>query len=74
MIVVAVDDSSVAARKGIQPGDVITSVDHHDIRNIKDFKDAVKKTDLKKGILLKLESGISSRTESSISLAPRYTS
>lgn len=63
VIVVAVDDSSVAARKGIQPGDVITSVDHHDIHNLKDFKDAVKKTDLKKGILLKLESGISSRTE-----------
>jgi serine protease Do len=63
VIVLAVDDSSVAARKGIQPGDVISSMDHRDIRTIKDFKDAVKKADLKKGILLKLESGVSSRTE-----------
>jgi len=63
VIVVAVDDASLAARKGIQPGDVITSVDRHEVRTIKDFKDALKKTDLKKGILLKLESGISSRTE-----------
>src|ERR1041385_8142173 len=63
IIVVAVDESSVAARKGIQPGDVITAIDHHDIHDLKGFKDAAKKADLKKGVLLQLESGISSRTE-----------
>lgn len=63
VIVVAVDDSSVAAKKGVQPGDVITSVDRREIHTVQDFRDALKKTDLKKGIIIKLDSGISSRTE-----------
>ena len=63
MIVLSVDDSSVAAGRGIQAGDVITAIDHHEVRSLKEFKDAAKKADLKKGVSLNLSSHHSARVE-----------
>jgi S1-C subfamily serine protease len=62
-VVVSVEKDTPAARKGIKPGDIITKIDHRFIGNQKQFRDALRKADLKKGVIVKLVSGDSSRSE-----------
>jgi S1-C subfamily serine protease len=54
VIVVAVDKNGPAAQNEIKPGDIITSVNQQPVANPKQFHDALKKADLKKGVLLNL--------------------
>ncbi|MCX6928349.1 MAG: trypsin-like peptidase domain-containing protein [Verrucomicrobia bacterium] len=63
VVVVAVDGNTPAARKGIKPGDVITSVNKQAIATPKQFRDALKGVDLKKGVAVKLLSGGTPRVE-----------
>jgi len=63
VLVVAVEDGTAAARKGIKPGDVITQMDRQYVANPKQFLDAVKKADQKKGVKINLVSGDTARSE-----------
>ena len=63
VVVVGVEKGSVAARKGIKPGDVISSVNKQAVTSHKDFQDALRQADLKKGITVKVVSGRKSRSE-----------
>jgi S1-C subfamily serine protease len=63
VVVIAVDKSTPAARKGIKPGDVITSVNQQAIASPQQFRDALKNADLKKGVAVKLLSGSTTRVE-----------
>jgi serine protease Do len=63
VLVMAVEKETPAARQGIKPGDIITSVDKQSVGNPKQFRDALKKADLKKGVMLNLLSGNTARFE-----------
>ncbi len=63
VVVVTVEKDTPAAHKGIKPGDIITAVDQKQVATPKQFREALKKTDLKKGILLNLISGNTARFE-----------
>ena len=63
VVVVAVDSSTAAARKGIKPGDIITSVNQSAVASPQQFRDALKGADLKKGVTVKLLSGNTARVE-----------
>ena len=63
VLVVAVEKETPAARKGIKPGDIITKMDHQYVANPKQFREALKKADLKKGVTLNLVSGETARSE-----------
>ena len=63
VLVVAVEKETPAARKGIKPGDIITQMDHQYIASPKQFLNAVKKVDLKKGVVILLTSGDAARFE-----------
>ena len=63
VIVVAVDKGTPAARKGIKPGDVITSVNQNTVANPQQFSEALKSADTKKGVAFKLVSGSAARVE-----------
>ncbi|MBI3877149.1 MAG: trypsin-like peptidase domain-containing protein [Verrucomicrobia bacterium] len=52
LLVTAVEEDSPAGAKGIQPGDVITEVNHKAVKTTKDLRDALKPADLKKGVLV----------------------
>jgi serine protease Do len=56
VIIVAVDKNGPAAQNEIKPGDIITSVNQQPVANPKQFRDALKQADLKKGVLLNLTS------------------
>jgi len=51
-VVTAVERSSLAAKAGIVPGDVITEVDRTEVKDAKDATQALAKADLKKGVSL----------------------
>jgi len=57
LIVLSVDKGTPADQQRIEPGDVITAVDHQPVANSKQFHDALKRSDLKKGVVLNLLSG-----------------
>jgi len=63
VLVASVDRNSPAARKGVKPGDVITSVDEQPTNTPKQFTAALKKADIKKGILLNFVSSSTPRFE-----------
>ena len=63
VIVMQVQKGTPAGRKEIKPGDIITAVDHRSVSDPKEFRDALKKADLKKGILLDVLSGKTARFE-----------
>ncbi|HTL56742.1 MAG TPA: trypsin-like peptidase domain-containing protein [Candidatus Limnocylindrales bacterium] len=63
VVISAVEKNSLAARKGLKPGDVITSIDQEPVINPKQFHSAIKKADLKKGVLVNLISGDTPRFE-----------
>jgi serine protease Do len=54
VIVTEVEKGSPAEREGIEPGDIITEVDRQPVTHPKQFKDALKKADLKKGVVINL--------------------
>ncbi len=54
VIVTEVEEGSLAAKRGIKPGDIITKVDRKKITNPREFRDAEKAADLKKGVSLSL--------------------
>jgi len=63
VVILEVQKGTPAARKEIKPGDIITSLDHQPIADSKQFREAVKKADLKKGVLVNLVSGNTARFE-----------
>jgi S1-C subfamily serine protease len=68
VIVVSVDKNSPAARNGIKPGDIVTSImaspnNSQAVTNPKQFADALKNADLKKGVIVNLQSADSVRFE-----------
>ncbi len=52
VLVASVEKSSPAARKGIQAGDIITSIDEQPVNDPKQFNAALKKADIQRGILV----------------------
>jgi len=52
VVVVAVEDDSPAFDKDIKVGDVITEIDHQPVRHLKEFREALKNTDPKKGVVV----------------------
>ncbi len=54
VLVLAVETNTPAARVGLQLGDIVTSVDKHPVNTPRQFRDALKGGDLKKGISLEL--------------------
>ncbi len=63
VVVVSVENNSPAASKDIKPGDVITAINHQPVSTAKQFRDALKQAEPKKGILVNLVSGNSARFE-----------
>ncbi len=57
VIITSVDENSAAARKGLQPGDVITAINHRPITSLRQFQSAIRRADIKKGLLLNLVRG-----------------
>jgi serine protease Do len=56
VIVTGVDKKGLAAKSGIKPGDVISSVNQQPVTTLKQFQDAVKNADIKKGVIINLVS------------------
>ena len=52
LVVTEVERGSVAARKGIAVGDIITAVNHKNVTTPKQFNDALKSAESKKGVIL----------------------
>jgi serine protease Do len=52
VIVTEVESNSAAEKKGLKPGDIITEVNQKAVRTPKEFREALKAGDLKKGIIL----------------------
>jgi len=63
VILMAVENGSPADLKGLKPGDIITSVNQQAVANPKQFRDAIKKADLKKGVIINFISGSTARFE-----------
>jgi serine protease Do len=56
VIVTGVDSGSLAEEFGVQPGDVISKVDGKGVTNLREFRDAMKTADTKKGVRLNIQS------------------
>ena len=54
MVVVGIEDGSLADEMGLQEGDVILEINRKKIETIKDFEKALKDANLEKGILFHL--------------------
>jgi len=63
VIVTEVEQGSVADRKGLRPGDIITEVNHKPVTAAKEFREAVKSSDPKKGVILNFTSRGTSKFE-----------
>ena len=61
VIVTAVEQNSPADQKGIKPGDVITEINRKQVSNPKQFREALKATDAKRGMIVNLISNGSSK-------------
>jgi serine protease Do len=61
VIVTAVERDSPADEKGIQPGDIITQINRQPVTTPRQFRQAMKAADAKKGIIVNLVSEGSSR-------------
>ena len=63
VIVMTVENGSPAHLKGLKPGDIISAVNQQAVANPKQFRDALKKADLKKGVIVNFMSGNTARFE-----------
>jgi serine protease Do len=54
VVVTDVASGSIAEQKGIKEGDIITEVNHKRVTTPREFRDALKAADLKKGVMIKL--------------------
>jgi len=54
LLVTDVDSGSLAARRGVRKGDIITEVNRVPVGNLKDYKAALKRADTKKGVIVNL--------------------
>ena len=63
VVVATVERNSPAARSGVKPGEIITSINQQTITTRKEFQAAVEKSNLKKGVLVTLLSANSARYE-----------
>jgi serine protease Do len=63
VIVTEVERGSVAERKGIRPGDIITDVNQKSVTTPKQFREAVKTGDAKKGVIVNFTSRGTSKFE-----------
>jgi serine protease Do len=63
VIVTTVDKNSLAARNEIKPGEVITEINHREVKDPKAFREAIKAADFKKGVVINLISSETSRFE-----------
>jgi serine protease Do len=61
VVVTEVETGSAAGNAGLQQGDVITQVGKTPVKNVDDFRAAVKKADLDKGLMLLVKSSEGSR-------------
>ncbi len=61
VLVTAVEQGSAAAERGIKAGDVITEVNRAPVSNLKQFRDAMKTVDAKKGAIINFVSNGTSR-------------
>ena len=63
VIVTAVENDSVVAEKGISPGDIVTRINSDPVDSVASFKAALEGEDLKKGVVVHLNSKGSQRFE-----------
>jgi len=63
VIIMTVENGSPAHLKGLKPGDIISAVNQQAVANPKQFRDALKKADLKKGVIVNFMSGNTARFE-----------
>jgi S1-C subfamily serine protease len=62
-MVATVEKNGLADHQNIKPGDVITAINHQPITRVREFRNALRGADLKKGVLLDLISGSTARFE-----------
>ena len=63
VIVTAIENESAAAEKGIAPGDIVTRINSETVDSVSSFKAALEGEDLKKGVVVHLNSKGSQRFE-----------
>jgi serine protease Do len=63
VIVTEVEQGSAAERKGIRAGDIITEVNQKPVTTAKEFRDALKSSDPKKGVIINFTSRGTSKFE-----------
>ena len=63
VIVTAIENDSVAAEKGISPGDIVTRINSAPVDSVATFKATLEGEDLKKGVIVHLTSEGSQRFE-----------
>jgi serine protease Do len=63
VLVASVEKDSPAGRQGIEPGNVITAVNSQPVASVRQYRNALRKADLKKGVLVILLSGDVARFE-----------
>lgn len=61
VVITDVEQGSLAAQAGLDEGDVITQVARTPVSNVEEFRAAVKKADLSKGVMLLVKGGEGSR-------------
>ena len=63
VIVTDVERGSIAHKSGLKAGDIITEVNRKSVKSLKDFREALKGADLKKGVLLNFNSNGTVKSE-----------
>ena len=63
VIVTAVERGSVGERKGLRAGDIITMINNEAVSNTREFNQAIKNSDLKKGVIMNYTSRGTGRFE-----------
>lgn len=54
LVVTAVAPDSIAAQKGVRKGDIVTEINQTETRTLREFRQAVRDTDLKQGVVVNL--------------------